>query len=360
MENYIVLDIDRTIIKGTSWYYTCKCGDLLIKKDKIPIFEKINEKLFTKGNEKTREQFRIETFNLMEKQISSESLQLLNSAGIKNTFTVGENISNEFIKTVGRYTLRKLVDIDENCVKFLSWIYHLFLGDVTFLFLTSGYTPYMNGLIEEYIKLFEEKIEWQVIGTELEIDYGIVHIKEVNTQTRKYNIVKEMISANKKIVFLADDSLADPRLFNIVNANGGYTFNVRYDQHEKKLNWDELLHKVMDKGYLYEYLVNRSSIRIDKQKNIINQCKLKERYNQIGILCYNSKEFADIYVDINDSKITEEIEKFVFRKENNVYLRGELYYFWLPKYINLSYERKIDGWKNLYFSAIKLFKLIIS
>jgi phosphoribosylanthranilate isomerase len=360
MKNYIVLDIDRTIIKGTSWYHACKCDNLLIAKDNIPLFDRLNTELFTNGNEKSREQFRIETFNLIEKKITKEGLELLNSEKIENNFPPGEYINDEYFKLVGKYTLKKLVNVDNDCITFLMWLYRLFFGKVTFLFLTSGYTQYMKGLIEEYVGLLDEKIEWEVIGSDLSIESGVIKLTNVITQKKKYDIVQNIILGNNHIAFLADDSLDELRLFEIVNENGGYAFKVQYSQHEKKLNWDELIKKVRDKECLYKYLVNNSSIRIDSQNSIIKESKMKSRYNQIGILCYSSDEFGYICDTIGDRRINEEIEKFIFRKGNNIYLRGELYYYWLPKYINLSSERKIDGWKRNYYSTLQLYKLLLA
>ena len=45
MKKYVILDIDRTIINGTSWYHACSCPNLLIDEYNIDRFKELNNKI---------------------------------------------------------------------------------------------------------------------------------------------------------------------------------------------------------------------------------------------------------------------------------------------------------------------------
>ena len=44
--DFIVLDVDRTIINTTSWYQACMCPNLLIREEFTKDFKKINDSNF--------------------------------------------------------------------------------------------------------------------------------------------------------------------------------------------------------------------------------------------------------------------------------------------------------------------------
>ncbi len=59
-----------------------------------------------------------------------------------------------FFEAVGIYTYKKLMKSDEDCKKIVDFIYKYYFGDIEFIFLTSGYEPFMKGLVKRiYEKL---------------------------------------------------------------------------------------------------------------------------------------------------------------------------------------------------------------
>lgn len=353
MDRWIVLDIDRTIINGTSWYYTCVCPDLLIQKDKIKLFKEINENLYNNGSFSNKEMFRKLTFELINEKISEECINILRKQGCSNNLISDTFIDNKLLECVGFYTMKNLVSIDEYCIKLISLIYKYYTGKLRILFLTSGYTSYMRGLLSAYMKNFQEEIVWDVIGSDLSFNNGKVQFKRIITQTAKFKIVSEMISRKNEIVLLADDSKDDKRLFEVVINSGGYAFNVKYDKNTNKLNWDDLYNKIYNKNYIKSYLINKSKIRLNKEKNNIMSF-YRNHCNEIGILKLDKKDFFDFYNQLDDDKLAKYINEMIYKKNQQVYLRGYTYYFWLPPYINLSLESKYTSWKKLYMLGYNL------
>lgn len=347
MERYIVLDVDRTIINGTSWYYACTCPDLLIRKQNIDMFKDLNEQLFNHGTTSDKEKFRLLTFDLIEKVITKESIDILNEQGCGEQLTKEEPIDNYFLSCIGRYTIKKLVTIDEYCKKTISLIHKYYTGNVKVLFLTSGYASFMNGLLSAYMEGFQEQIVWEVIGTDVRFDNGRPVIDRLITQHQKYNIVNQMISEHKKIVFLADDSTEDMRLFQVVGENHGYAFNVQYDRINHSLNWREFYEKVTNKDFLLQYLLEKSEIRLDKNTSFIDEFYVKH-CNEIGVLQLTQEEYNEFCKQIQDEVLCGYIHELVHIKSDVVYLRGRVYYFWLPPYINMSLKSKYSSWKKLY------------
>lgn len=359
MEKYIVLDIDRTIINGTSWYYACTCPDLLMNELGVEKFKQINEELFVNGTDLTKAEFKRKTFELMNKKISERCIDMLKKEGEGNNLIAGAFLCNEVLRCAGAYTIKKLISVDEYCLKIIAFIYKYYTGNIKIIFLTSGYYSFMQGLLQNYMQNFEVDIFWDIIGTEITFYNGKVQFGNIITQQRKYEIVKNMLHEGKKIVFLADDSYEEPRLFDIVSNNGGYAFNVKYSCHS--LNWKNLYNKVMDKNIMLKFLMTKSSVQISG--NYIKRETPFDIYcDEIGILNMNQEDFLRFCDSIANERIVSHIRRLVYQKkeENKIYFRGDIYYFWLPPFINMSFKMKYESWKELYLDGYQLFTDVIN
>lgn len=230
MKKYVILDIDRTIINGTSWYHACSCPNLLIDEYNIDRFKELNNKMYVHGTSKDRYEFRKQTFELINKRVSESAYRKLSECGCADEILIGQNVNEVFFEAVGIYTYKKLMKSDEDCKKIVDFIYKYYFGDIEFIFLTSGYEPFMKGLVKEYMKSFHKNCTWRTIGSTIKFSNGCIYLKEVMTQEKKFQFVKKIIDYGNRVVFLADDSVEEKELFSVVFRNGGYAFNVRYDE----------------------------------------------------------------------------------------------------------------------------------
>ena len=77
------MDIDRTIINGTSWYHACSCPNLLIDEYNIDRFKELNNKMYVHGTSKDRYEFRKQTFELIIKEYPSLLIENYQSADVQ-------------------------------------------------------------------------------------------------------------------------------------------------------------------------------------------------------------------------------------------------------------------------------------
>ena len=258
MKKYVILDIDRTIINGTSWYHACSCPNLLIDEYNIDRFKELNNKMYVHGTSKDRYEFRKQTFELINKRVSESAYSKLSECGCADEILIGQNVNEVFFEAVGIYTYKKLMKSDEDCKKIVDFIYKYYFGDIEFIFLTSGYEPFMKGLVKEYMKSFHKNCTWRTIGSTIKFSNGCIYLKEVMTQEKKFQFVKKIIDYGNRVVFLADDSVEEKELFSVVFRNGGYAFNVRYDEKLHESNWHELINDIEDENVFLSYLMKNS------------------------------------------------------------------------------------------------------
>ena len=346
MKKYVILDIDRTIINGTSWYHACSCPNLLIDEYNIDRFKELNNKMYVHGTSKDRYEFRKQTFELINKRVSESAYRKLSECGCADEILIGQNVNEVFFEAVGIYTYKKLMKSDEDCKKIVDFIYKYYFGDIEFIFLTSGYEPFMKGLVKEYMKSFHKNCTWRTIGSTIKFSNGCIYLKEVMTQEKKFQFVKKIIDYGNRVVFLADDSVEEKELFSVVFRNGGYAFNVRYDEKLHESNWHELINDIEDENVFLSYLMKNSEVALSDCKKVQNNF-FRLHMNEIGVICLNDIEYQIFLGSFNrDKKIVEYIKKVSHKKEEKYYLRGRYYYYWLPSYITGSLESKYAGWKK--------------
>lgn len=358
MKKYVILDIDRTIINGTSWYHACSCPNLLIDEYNIDRFKELNNKMYVHGTSKDRYEFRKQTFELINKRVSESAYRKLSECGCADEILIGQNVNEVFFEAVGIYTYKKLMKSDEDCKKIVDFIYKYYFGDIEFIFLTSGYEPFMKGLVKEYMKSFHKNCTWRTIGSTIKFSNGCIYLKEVMTQEKKFQFVKKIIDYGNRVVFLADDSVEEKELFSVVFRNGGYAFNVRYDEKLHESNWHELINDIEDENVFLSYLMKNSEVALSDCKKVQNNF-FRLHMNEIGVICLNDIEYQIFLGSFNrDKKIVEYIKKVSYKKEEKYYLRGRYYYYWLPSYITGSLESKYAGWKKIVIDGIDIIEHI--
>lgn len=224
--------------------------------------------------------------------------------------------------------------------------------------MTSGYEPFMKGLVKEYMKSFHKNCTWRTIGSTIKFSNGCIYLKEVMTQEKKFQFVKKIIDYGNRVVFLADDSVEEKELFSVVFRNGGYAFNVRYDEKLHESNWHELINDIEDENVFLSYLMKNSEVALSDCKKVQNNF-FRLHMNEIGVICLNDIEYQIFLGSFNrDKKIVEYIKKVSHKKEEKYYLRGRYYYYWLPSYITGSLESKYAGWKKIVIDGIDIIEHI--
>lgn len=123
--------------------------------------------------------------------------------------------------------------------------------------------------------------------------------------------------------------IVDNSLASVVFRNGGYAFNVRYDEKLHESNWHELINDIEDENVFLSYLMKNSEVALSDCKKVQNNF-FRLHMNEIGVICLNDIEYQIFLGSFNrDKKIVEYIKKVSHKKEEKYYLRGRYYYYWL-------------------------------
>lgn len=348
---YIILDVDRTILNGTSWFHACSCPNLIISSDNTDKFLEMNDRLFKSGKEADKTKFRELTLNLIEPMITNDFLYLINRISrFKDRFKINSFTDNSRLYAAGYYAACYLVKIDYYFLKSIQLILNNFNNNVKILFISSGYMPFIQGVVDFINQQYNICKSPLVIGTNIECKNGKIFIKgNIMCQQEKTNILRKIIQKNGKIVFLADDSYEDPKLFNLVKENGGMAFKVEHNNGNS--NW-ELLYSIISSSNIKNYLLNNCN-KISLKKVKTYGCFanwIEQHINKIGILTLKRREFKSLLNNISrqigdtSGQLNKLLKNFIFYKKSTVYLRGLLFYYWLPPYITQSVDTKYVRW----------------
>lgn len=371
-DDIVIFDVDRTIINTTSWYQACICEDLLISKENVQIFKKLNQKAFEVPDEIKMKKFREDTLNIIDKRITSKFIDKIeNMSQMTTYFTSGDSVNEIKFYVAGVYTSNNLVEIYNDWVNYVKFLMRYYGPTLKVIFLTSGYEPFIRGVVDGIIeKSGISKLRYKIIGSKLEFTKN--SIKEIfhMSQQQKEDFVSELIKNDRKIKFLADDSNENMKLFKTVELNGGIALNIKHIPHKKEnttwKNYMKTFTKERIKKQLMSDISSKTSLN-EKRIELPNLLQvIEENTDSIGIAYLNISEFEKalknlkkIIRDINHKNAFEDnIKKLIFIKNDTVYLRGNLYYNWLPAYIFLDNRTINEKWKEQIKICLKLLEII--
>lgn len=369
--DFIILDVDRTIINTTSWYQACMCPNLLIPEESVQEFKRINDLTFEKPTKESFKKFRKDTFELIEKSISKKFLRRIkNIHNIRGYFKVGDSTNIWRFYAAGLYTSYNLVKIYDDAIDYIKYVSRYYGSNLKVIFLTSGYEPFIRGVVDGIIaRTGINYINYSVIGSQ--ICFSNSKIKEIfhMSQFEKEKIVKMIIRNGGKVRFLADDSKDNVALFNIVKQNGGVALNIEHRKNTtKNITWKNYMNTIT-KEYIKNTVKNDDSTAgLNREK--INMPKflneLAINTNEIGITSMSSDNFNNALLSlkeyIRDENVKNEFENhirnMIFEKGNTTYLRGKLFYMWLPQYIFVDSRSINDRWRELIKISANLLKIV--
>ncbi len=367
----VILDVDRTIINTTSWYQACITENLLISKENIKKFIEINDKTFLNPTKEKLEEFRINTLSLIERVIDSQYIKKVKQIIDVDIYCKEGDYTNSWrFYIAGIYTARKLVKIYDNAIKYIKYLSVYYGSNLKVIFLTAGYEPFIQGVVDEIINQTNlGKLNYSIIGSKVKFNKG--NIKETfhMDQFEKQKVIESIIKMGGKIRFLADDSKENNYLFDIVRQNGGIALNIEHKCNQpSNETWNQYIDSITEES-TKESLINDDSF-VGLNKNHIKMPifldKMSKDTNEIGITSISKKIYNitlnNLIEKIKDSKNKEIfincINNVIFEKEDIVYLRGKLYYNWLPQYIFLDDRPLNDRWKELMNISINALDII--
>lgn len=366
--DFIILDVDRTIINSTSWYRACIEPDILIPGEKVEEFKRINDEAFKNPTPEVLEKFRKDTFDLISRKIDSHFVKKVEK-DIKSYFKVGDYTNIWRFYSAGYYTALNLVGTYMDAIDYIKFASKYYGNNLKVIFLTAGYEPFIKGVVDAIVDKNNLDVNYSVIGSEVEFSKGVVTETFHMSQKEKARVVENIISLGGKIRFLADDSNEDTTLFDIVTKSGGVALNIKHvGKVEVNPSWREYRESLTD-SYIKEKIKNEdSTIGLNKKEIVlpIVAQQIASITNDIGIACIERTEFEvglnylknKVNIPKDSARLAEIITSFTFRNNGVVYLRGKMFYNWLPQFMFLDNRSLNERWKELITVSLEALNLV--
>lgn len=339
---YIILDVDRTIISGTAWFRACSTPNLLINDIEIEEFLRLN-RLTYEQRSMSVEKFRKNTLDLILKRIQKSILVSQNS--IDELFY---SSAKKIVKDMNYYRA---------CAECIMEFKKKYNDKLYIIFLSSGYRCFIEAVVDTFLNLFfEEEINYYILGSEVEFDgYRLIETNFIS-QNKKEKITRFLVSKGAKIIMLADDSNENPNLYNFVTTQGGLALKIDYQKGQLRSKvWEEALVSIKREILLEYYRNQNDSTRLLKKDSLNTFVNfLDQQTDIIGISRLNVEDYNSLMGELKEvlsknfySKCKQNFNELFFTKENFVYLRGPLYYYWIPSGNGKQSEVISDNFKKL-------------
>lgn len=322
---YIILDVDRTIISGTAWFRACSTPNLLINDIEIEEFLLLNSLTYDQRTMSV-EKFRKNTLDLILKRIQKSFLDSQNS--IDELFY---SSAKKIVKDMNYYRA---------CAECIIELKKKYDDKLYIIFLSSGYRCFIKGVVDTFLNLFfEEKINYYILGSEVKYDGCRLTETYFISQNNKEKITRFLASKGAKIIMLADDSNENPNLYNFVTKQGGLALKIDYQKGQLNSKvWEETLVSIKREVLLEYYRTQNDSTKLLKKESLNTFVYfLDQQTDIIGISRLNVEDYNSLMSELREvlsqksySKCKQNLNELFFTKDNFVYLRGPLYYYWIP------------------------------
>lgn len=219
----VVLDVDRTLVAGTSWFH--------VLADPLGPLGAAGASAFVEANEQARGP----SPSLAEPRFRARTLELLGRAGI----------TAQGLREAGRDTVYLLPAYVEP----LAYLRLLAAREPSteVVFLSSGFGEFITGVVEGVLRAHQVgPLRYRVVGSELA--WGAAGPQEVRhvDGAAKAAVVGGLISEGRQVRLVADDQYHDEALFAVVEAAGGAAVRVVHasPMSRASASWREQLRSV--------------------------------------------------------------------------------------------------------------------
>ncbi len=226
---WAIFDIDRVLINTTSWYRACVTPHLLIPKSNISKFIEINNSTYSKNPIMPKSTFRKRTLGLINRKITKEFINLLKKdTQAVNEFSLDEKVDEKYLYDAGYYIGSKL-HIYQEAIQYLEYLSRFYGEDLHILYLTAGYQPFMQGVIDSIYKRKNLQYKnYQVFGSGIKFTEGRGQETFLCFGSTKRKVAETILNEGGKIVFACDDDKENESLLNIIDKNGGKTLFISH------------------------------------------------------------------------------------------------------------------------------------
>ncbi len=362
-QNYIVLDVDRTMINGTSWYRACLCPNLLLAEKDIGRFKEINEAAYSANARISQEAFRLRTLEMMEPTISSGFIDYLNDKDEwKPYFSVGKETSSLRLYLAGLHISKKIPAF-EDAAWYVKYAQRYYGSGLKVLFLSAGYQPFIEGVVQGIVAANGlASISYKVLGSDVGFHNGRGFERLHVNQFEKQNVVEALIKHGANVRFLADDSHENLDLFESVRRAGGTALHIKHVSGQaKSQSWADFRKGITQDKIKASLINGEEQVSLAKEKPILPDLVLSIEMgaDKIGIVSLRNHDFSKALDGLLSKVSAEEhknalrgiFKRMAFQRDEKTLLRGPLYYYWTPTYVFLNEEPVEKRWEASFDAA---------
>lgn len=341
---FVILDVDRTIINGTSWFKACSTEDMILDLTMISKFLRLNEMAF-KEKSISKSNFRNQTLSLINESNTS----------IEELYVAGGNAVKQMI-------------VYEDFVNYINLLKEEHGNKLKIIFLSSGYYPFIKGVIDWVNdNYFKSLLKYSLIASQIDVRENYLYESYFISQFQKQEIVEYFQENNMKIILLADDSTENMDLFKCVRKKGGKAIVIDYKNKQvKSKSWkqaidDYIKSRCKENDLAISGNLNKGNVEfnnyfldfLELNTDEIGICKVeKQKY---------LKGLANIMkgLSFRDAKNLEEnLSQMFYFDKDYVFLRGEMFYYWVPTYIFINTKTYEESYGLLLEKSLETAKLI--
>ena len=321
---YIILDVDRTIISGTAWFRACSTPNLLINDIEIEEFLRLN-RLTYEQRSMSVEKFRKNTLDLILKRIQKSILVSQNS--IDELFY---SSAKKIVKDMNYYRA---------CAECIIELKKKYNDKLYIIFLSSGYRCFIEAVVDTFLNLFfEEKINYYILGSEVEFNgYRLIETNFIS-QNKKEKITRFLVSKGAKIIMLADDSNENPNLYNFVTTQGGLALKIDYQKGQLRSKvWEEALVSIKREILLEYYRNQNDSTRLLKKESLNTFVNfLDQQTDIIGISRLNVEDYNSLMGELKEV-LSKNFIQNVNKTLTNFFSQKKILYIYVVRFTITGY-----------------------
>ncbi len=360
---WAIFDVDRVLINTTSWHYALTVPDLLLSPQNIERYNQCNKLSFDMRSPPSRRRFRHKMLTLLNKKVTPRALELARGAGLEYIATRSAYVDEAWLRIAGAYTAHHVCRY-ESPIRYLRFLSKLHGASLHVLFLSAGYQPFIEGLIDKILE--DEKLtlaHYHVCGSALTLRRGIARETFCCYGSHKRGIAAEILRRKARIIFAADDDAHNESLLHFVRRHGGEALKIEHVSKQRDNNsWRRFERATLSTTAVRTMLTSPGSKLAPLQHSL--RCPivrtLRQRYDgcidQAGNVFLSRERFQTAMRSLRGrlprfEKVRRFFEEFTWKKGARVYLRSTRYYHWLPAYLTLDSQPTHLRWKTLMSAA---------
>jgi hypothetical protein len=358
-QTWAILDVDRVLLRGTSWYHACMVPDLLIPATLTSTFAAINEATYGQMPCMSPVQMREEVLSLLGTHVKEQAVNVVRRYLGSSPHVSNETMSLNWMYTTGRVAAN-LVGPHPEALELLGLLSRICGSHLNVVFLSAGYEPFIRGVVDEIVNTYGIRLpHYLVFGSGIAIEDGRCYEIFQCDGPKKRAVAECIYRHGGAIAFAADDADENLPLLDFVREAGGISLQIKHQPGAvPNRSWSEFLDSFRTEESITTFLRTFGPTRLAGAVNnspllhTLNS-KLAGSTDRIGTLSLSVVEFYQAMIQL-DERVGREsrplsriARQLVLIRDGRAMLRGPTYYHWVPVLSDRKRRSRLEAWWRL-------------